>query len=852
GSITGDVVSGVATANSGINFNRSDDIVFSGTISGIGYVAQYGRGTLKLTGNNTYGAYTTMCCGGTLAFSSDANVGLGDVKMGGGTVRFDASFTSAHNYIVGNSTFNTNGNTVAITGAVSTDTGAAGDITKIGAGTLILAGTNTASGSTLVSAGTLQIGNGGTAGTLGAGAVTNNAALVFNRAGTVNQMATISGTGSLTQSGSGTLNLFAAQTYKGATTITAGTLALLNGGSLAESSGVAMMVGSTFDITGITAASTSIKALTGNGTVLVGTKNLIVTAGTAAFAGTISGTGSFELSGGTTTLSGTTSNNITVNAGSNLQFGDGGTSGAVSGAVTNNGTVIFNRSDNITLPALGGTGALVQAGTGVLTVADDRTFSSIIVNAGSTLQIGNGGTTGTITGPVIANGTLVFNRSDATTFGVVVTGTGGLTQSGSGNLILTGTSTFTGPTVVNSGVLSVNGAISSTVIVNGGGQLGGNGTVGAITVASGGRLAPGNSIGTLNAASLTLAPGSTYVVEVSPLAADRINLTGAASLNGTLALQPAAGVYTATSYRLIQAGSVSGTFATVTGNSFAGLDTTIQYSATAVDLVLTTPVPVVVPPVVVPPAGVPPVVVPPIVVVPTPVNVTYLFNTYGRTSNQVAAGAGLTSVSNTAPVYLGVGAVVSTDTAGIPGALDQVSGEIHVSLLSSGLEDGRIMRSAVLDRMRNGRADSDISLWGSVQGGWGHMDGDSNAGALSRSNASMIVGADTRIDENWRAGVEAGYSITHANIVSLASGARFSGGQLGLYANGRYGELALRAGASYGFGDTRTTRGISAGSFRDYATATQPLDTRQLFGEAGYDFDLDLIKLEPFAGLSWT
>ena len=87
GAIVGDVVAGVTTSNSGINFARSDNITFAGNISGLGYVAQQGTGVLTLAGNNSYGS-TTDVGAGTLAFSSDSNLGTGDVRLIGGGSRF--------------------------------------------------------------------------------------------------------------------------------------------------------------------------------------------------------------------------------------------------------------------------------------------------------------------------------------------------------------------------------------------------------------------------------------------------------------------------------------------------------------------------------------------------------------------------------------------------------------------------------------------------------------------------------------------------------------------------------------------------------------------------------------------
>ena len=103
------------------------------------------------------------------------------------------------------------------------------------------------------------------------------------------------------------------------------------------------------------------------------------------------------------------------------------------------------------------------------------------------------------------------------------------------------------------------------------------------------------SSGTAIAAGLilALAGGATYAVEVSPGAADQTIATGAVTIaNGTtLAITPDAGTYTASDYKLISGASVSGAFTTVSGDSFTGLHSTIQYSATAVDLVLSVPSP---------------------------------------------------------------------------------------------------------------------------------------------------------------------------------------------------------------------------------------------------------------------
>ncbi len=68
-----------------------------------------------------------------------------------------------------------------------------------------------------------------------------------------------------------------------------------------------------------------------------------------------------------------------------------------------------------------------------------------------TLQVGNGGTSGSIVGNVANNGTLAFNRSDNVAFSGTVSGSGALVQLGSGILTLTADNTYSGNTVVAAG-----------------------------------------------------------------------------------------------------------------------------------------------------------------------------------------------------------------------------------------------------------------------------------------------------------------------------------------------------------------------------------------------------------------
>ncbi|MEX1180227.1 MAG: autotransporter domain-containing protein, partial [Cucumibacter sp.] len=133
------------------------------------------------------------------------------------------------------------------------------------------------------------------------------------------------------------------------------------------------------------------------------------------------------------------------------------------------------------------------------------TYSGITTISGGTLQIGDGGTTGSLAGAIVDNATLVFNRSDALTYAGVISGTGGLTQAGAGTLTLTGANTYTGNTTISGGTLQIDRSDTSTYggVISGGGALtksgagtltltGNSNAYSGITTISGGTLQIGN------------------------------------------------------------------------------------------------------------------------------------------------------------------------------------------------------------------------------------------------------------------------------------------------------------------------------------------------------------------------
>ena len=154
--------------------------------------------------------------------------------------------------------------------------------------------------------------------------------------------------------------------------------------------------------------------------------------------------GTLVLSGANTYTAGTTISGGTLSIASDANLG------AAAGGLTLNGGTLLTTADltsarAVTLGAAGGTidtgghtdlfggvfsgaGALTMTGTGTLTLTGDNTYTGGTTITAGTLQLGTGGTTGSVGGGHRNTGALIVNRSDAVTLRRVVSGSGTLTQ----------------------------------------------------------------------------------------------------------------------------------------------------------------------------------------------------------------------------------------------------------------------------------------------------------------------------------------------------------------------------------------------------------------------------------------
>ncbi len=476
------ITGGTGVAALGIVLGQSGnfDVVGTSTISsiisdgGAGFgITKTGAGTLTLSGANTNSGLTQINAG-TLQIGNVATAALGNggvtiqagtlldssanvAALGTGTLTLGTASTGA-----GAATFNYNANTGApvLANAINVASGPTGALTiETTAGALQLSGLITL-------ANNLNVVNTNTAGGNSfnlTGGVAGTGNLIFNAtsaggfnlgpAGTVNFTGTISNV----STGGGGLGISANLT--GAESILQNSTT-----STTTVSGTNTNTGTTTVARGVLDFGKEVSLYNGTtDTPTATTSNLIVQAG---------GTAAFQV-GGVGTFSAT--DLATLNA---LGTATGGfENGSRFGIDTSPGN--FTYANAITNNN-GGTNSigLTKLGANTLTLTGANTYSGLTTISAGTLQVGAGGTVGTLgTGSIQNNSTLTFNRTD--NYGGPISqsigGGGAITVVGTGGtLTLSGVNTYSGGTAVSAGTLDVANQFAlqnSTLTLSGTGVL---------------------------------------------------------------------------------------------------------------------------------------------------------------------------------------------------------------------------------------------------------------------------------------------------------------------------------------------------------------------------------------------
>ena len=525
--------------------------IISDNGSGATTVTKAGTGVVALQGNSTYTGATNVTAGRLLVQSNNA---LGDTS-GGTIVSSGAQLRLIGGVTVGNEALTLSGTGDTTEGALRIQ----------GSGAATWGGPVTLAANSLVNAGsglTLKIGPGsGTAINLGANT------LSYSGAGNHEVLGGIfgTGTGGINKAGGGTLTISGSGSYSGATTIALGKI-VANATSALGTSDV-NTAGGSLELQG--------GFNVGGGTLTLNGERLTNVSGNNTYSGPVTtGTSAARIyvTSGTLTLSNTISQSSPSNA---ITFsGDGVT--LISGNLDASLTTLDINSKTTDVPTV------------ILTGSNPNFTGPVGVQSG-TLQLGDGGTTGSLPGSSVVNisgstARFIVKQSDTVTQGTdfsgVLTGTaGGFTQAGSGTTILNLGNDYKGTTKVDAGTLLINGNQSSAtglVTVASGATLGGSGIIGgAVTVD--GILSPGNGPGVLTMPSLVLGGSSTSLFEILGTSRgtqyDGVNISGGGALTygGDLSLSFGNSEFaevTPTFDLFNFSGSQSGNFSSVTSTGY--------------------------------------------------------------------------------------------------------------------------------------------------------------------------------------------------------------------------------------------------------------------------------------------
>ena len=410
--------SGTIANNSTLILNTSSNQIFSGAISGSGQLSQAGPGMLTLSGSNSYSGGTVLS-GGILAFSNTAAVpSTGTITVSGGALVATPIYSSTSpvmGWLNGGLIASNPSGVIALAGG-SNDTES---ITLTGTSSRLSLGAigSATFGGTLISSGSSYLLGGG------GGTLTFNSSLGGNKALTVN----------------GNVVLSASNTYSGATTVAAGNLQLTAPGALYN---------------GNTASWTAANINVSSGAELilnVGGPNDFTPANVNTLLTNLSNTSGSGLQGGTSFGFDTTNAPGAVTYSNAITDSANGPLGIVK---FGNGTLVLAATNNT---YSGGT----ALSSGVLQIAALGSLGNGNVNfQGGTLQYGPG-VTDDISAQIapIAGGQAakIDTNGNGVTFASQLSGNGGLTKVGNGTLTLAAANTYTGPTIVNGGILSVTG-----------------------------------------------------------------------------------------------------------------------------------------------------------------------------------------------------------------------------------------------------------------------------------------------------------------------------------------------------------------------------------------------------------
>jgi autotransporter-associated beta strand protein len=619
---------------------------------------------------------------------------------------------------------------------------------------------------------------------------------------------------------------------------------------------------------GITA--TIATPITGSGGLSKQESGTLILSGANTYSGTTAINGGILRTAATDTLSAQSAQVVAAGAQLDLD-GYSQTIGALSGS----GSVLLdaatltvgNDTAGITFAGVISSGGnLTKTGTQALILTGANTYTGLTTVEEGTLQLGNGGTSGSVAGNIQNDAELVFNRSDDVAFAGVLSGTGATRFAGGGMTTLSADSSGFGGTVsVSNGNLRIaaGGALGATLLTAGSsGTLSGLGTVvGDVSVL--GTLAPGGStLGTLTVnGNVDFDAGSEFMVRIAAdgsndaLAATTVELDGDVAVSAIDTHTSYLDGQTYTILTTSSANGVSGTFDGATMlNGTAFLTPTLTHNADNVVLSIA-----------------------------VTADLTIVAETYNQTQTAGALN-GLEQTGDALVVFNEL-AMLAPDEA--RDAFDLSSGEVHAAGQHIIDQTFAMFSRTLRDRARSGLggnaegftapmgyaptapltpgvvAIDDATLaalvpqtaraWIAPLGGSGEIGADGNASGIDWTLAGLAGGYEGSVDvatgSAWF-GFGLGYLRSRSEIDELLSTLDTSDFSIGAYGGWTDGPWAVSGSIAYMDSSIETSRTISFGGIDRVAAAQYWAHSIGVSGEVAYSFDFAPdMTLSPLATL---
>jgi outer membrane autotransporter protein len=237
------------------------------------------------------------------------------------------------------------------------------------------------------------------------------------------------------------------------------------------------------------------------------------------------------------------------------------------------------------------------------------------------------------------------------------------------------------------------------------------------------------------------------------------------------------------------------------------------------------------------------------------------FSTLATTRNARAVAQGLDSAGAGNALWR---QAVQDDAPTAQATFKALSNELHASTQTALIEDSRLVRNAMNDRLQQSQSAQafgstaqtlvgDASrgvVWTQAIGATGKTDGSRDVSGLDSHTSGLLFGVDVPLDDTWRVGALAGVSSSSFDLRHASGSTDSDNYHLGVYGGAKWGQLGLRLGAVRTWHELTAKRTLDLPGSSEHFKEDYKAATNQVFGELGYSIEMGNALLEPFANLA--